>query len=551
MKPVKKTFARLSAYKNQQINVLGNTKMDENLSTNIQKIPNIAILGFSLESNRQAPISDRNAFVENLYLNSCDIKRELDGDRAGLPVTVQGFCSRMDTIGHWTPIPILIAEAPPGGPVENSFFLSMLRDMREGLLSEASIDAVYISEHGAGLTTEDDDADGAVFEMVRTAVGPNIPIVATLDLHGHVTSKMLSSTDVMVSFKTNPHVDQFERGFEAANIINSMLNGMQVSSALVKVPMISPAVSLLTANGPYADLIDYGQTLLNDNIINISILAGFAPADASTNGMSVLVTTKGSGKQSKILAQDTANHIAKRAWVERHRYKANLIKPQKMIELCKAVSENPNKPSIIIADVADNPGGGGRGNTAFALRALLKAKIKHAAVGMIIDPALAKEAHEIGEGKSFCAIFNRDEATKFSDKWQAQATILKLIKGSCVGRRGLYKGRRLDLGLCALLSVDGVKVVISTARHQLADPIFLERLGIGISSLRILVVKSRGHFRAGFDETHTPSEIFEVDFPGLTSPLIEKLHLKNVKRPIFPLDGDMEWVVPLFEDGNH
>ena len=519
--------------------------MSENLTANNQKAPNVAILGFSLESNRQAPISDRKAFEENTYLNSSEIKKELSGDMAGLPVTVQGFCSRMDAIGHWTPIPILLAEAPPGGPAENSFFIDMLNNMRECLISEPSIDAVYISEHGAGLTTEDDDADGAVFEMVRTTVGPNIPIVATLDLHGHVTSKMLCSADVMVAYRTNPHVDQSERGSEAANIVTSMVNGMEVTSTLVKVPMISPAVSLLTSSGPYADLIKYGQTLLRDEIINISILAGFAPADAWTNGMSVLVTTKGSDKLSKNLATDTANHLAGRAWSDRRRYITNLINPQKMIELCKSVSENPDKSGIIIADVADNPGGGGRGSTVFALKALLEANIEHATVGMIVDPALAKEAHQIGEGTSFCAIFNRDDTTEFSEKWQAQATVLKLTEGNCVGRRGLYKGRRLDLGLCAVLSISGIKVVISTARHQLADPIFLERMGIDISLLRVLVVKSRGHFRAGFDEYHSPSNIFEVDFPGLTTPIIENLSLKNVRRPIFPLDADMEWEVPV------
>ena len=525
--------------------------MDEIIGSSMKKVPNVAILGFSLESNRQAPVSDFSAFEENLYINASEIKKELSGDMAGLPITVQGFCARMDAIGSWKPVPILIAEAPPGGPAENSFFVGMLQEMRDGLLSEGPVDAVYISEHGAGLTTEDDDADGTVFEMVRTAVGPDVPIVATLDLHGHVTPKMLSNVDVMVAFKTNPHVDQFERGCEAANIINSRLNGMQISSALVKVPMISPAVSLLTANGPYADLIEYGQTLLNEKYVNISILAGFAPADASTNGMSVVVTTKGSNKQSKLLAQDTANHIAKRAWADRHSYKTNLIDPQKMIALCKEVSENPSKPGIIIADVADNPGGGGRGNTAFALKALIDAEIEHIAVGMIVDPELAKEAHNIGEGQSFQAIFNRSETTKFSDTWQTQATVLKLIKGSCVGRRGIYKGRRMDLGLCALLAINGVRVIISTARHQLADPIFIERFGINIRSLRILVVKSRGHFRAGFDETHAPSEIYEVDFPGLTSPVIEKLDLKNVKRPIFPLDSDMEWDVPVHKDGDY
>ena len=119
-----------------------------------------------------------------------------------------------------------------------------------------------------------------------------MPIIATLDLHGHVTPRMNGAADVMVGYLTNPHVDGADRGREAASIMWDMLAGMQTCSILIRVPMISPSVSLLTAQGPYADLINFGQTLLAPPLINISILAGFAPADATTNGMSIVVAAR-------------------------------------------------------------------------------------------------------------------------------------------------------------------------------------------------------------------------------------------------------------------
>ena len=502
---------------------------------------NIAILGFSLESNRSAPVSDRQSFVESHYLDAESIGRELAGDRTGLPGTVRGFCAEMDKRGDWTPVPILIAEAPPGGPAEHGFFSEMLEDMRGGLSAEPSIDGVYISEHGAGLSTEEDDADGAVFAMVREVVGPDVPIISTLDLHGHVTPRMQRSVDVMVAYLTNPHVDQVERGREAAQIMSGMLAGMRTTSSLVKVPMISPAVSLLTAHGPYADLINFGQTLVESPVINVSILAGFAPANASTNGMSIVVTVDANKPNGAEQAKSTARKLAQKAWADRHRYEPALTSLDDAIELSKAVVEDPKRPAIILADVADNPGGGGRGNTMYILRRLHEEGIKDATVGMIIDPALAVEAHELGVGARFRAWFNRDETNIFSEPFEADARIEKLVDGDCIGRRGIFEGRRIDLGLCALISLDGLQVIVATARQQLAEPVFLERLGLDVAQLRVLVVKSRGHFRAGFDEHHGPAQIFEVDVPGLTTPILGKLGLDRVIRPIFPLDLDMDW----------
>lgn len=503
--------------------------------------PRIAILGFALESNRSAPVSGRQAFVDSLYLDAAAIQDEMNGTRSRLPGTVQGFCEEMDREGNWMPVPILLAEAPPGGPADHGFFLEMLQAMRDALAEAGHIDAVYISEHGAGLSTQEDDADGAVFSMVREAVGPDVPIVATLDLHGHVTPRMQRSADVMIAYLTNPHVDQRERGAEAAQITSAMLAGLRTTSTLIKVPMISPAVTLLTARGPFADLVDFGQTLVNAPILNVSILPGFAPANASTNGMSIVVTADAGAADAPTAARRVAVTLAQRAWADRHRYKPRLTTLDDAVVLARRATKDPASPAIILADVADNPGAGGRGNTMFILERLHDQRLRDVVVGMIVDSELAFEAHKLGEGAQFRACFNRNETTRFSEPFEAEARVVRLAEGDCVGRRGLFERRQLDLGRCALLDLDGIQVAVATARQQLADPVFLERLGLIIADLRVLVVKSRGHFRAGFDEHHTPEQIFEVDVPGLTTPVLSKLGLDRVPRPIFPLDPDMEW----------
>lgn len=503
--------------------------------------PRIAILGFVLEANRNAPVSDRDVFEETLYLDGRGIAAELKGDRKGLPSAVQGFCEEMDAHGAWTPVPILLAEAPPGGPADHVFFTNMIEAMDATLRQSDTVDGVYICEHGAGLSTEWDDADGAVFAMARDVVGPDVPIVATLDLHGHVTPRMNDTADVMVAYLTNPHVDGADRGREAAGIMHDMLAGMRTCSVLIRVPMISPSVSLLTAQGPYADLINFGQTLLAPPLINISILAGFAPADATTNGMSIVVAARADTDGGPAAAEAVARQLAERAWSDRQRYRAQLTSLDDAIDQAVAVSQNASLPGIILADVADNPGGGGRGNTTYLLRRLHEANARDVVIGMMIDPPLAAEAHGLGEGETFTAKFNRDEENPFSESYSVEVSVERLASGPFLGRRGIYAGRRVNLGLCALLKFDGLEVVVASHRQQCADPVFLERMGIDVSQVRTLVIKSRGHFRAGFDEFFPPEQIYEVDVPGLTTPVLTRLGLKRVPRPIYPLDPDMEW----------
>ena len=502
--------------------------------------PRIAILGFSLEANRNAPVSDRLIFEQTLLLEGAALGAALASDRESLPGTVQGFCAEMDAQGPWQPVPILLAEAPPGGPADQAFFDDMLARMRAGLAAAGAVDGVYISEHGAGLATGLDDADGAVFQMARDVVGAGVPIVATLDLHGHVTERMVSAASVLISYLTNPHVDQRERGREAAQVMREMRAGMKPHSVLVRVPMISPAVSLLTASGPYADLIRLGQSRVTPDIVNVSILAGFAPADASTNGLSVVVTSR----KDRETARRLATELAARAWAERHRYRANLTALDEAVRLAAQAAGDASRPAVLLADVADNPGGGGRGNTTYLLRRLHEARVPGTVIGMMFDPALAEQAHREGPGARFLARFNRTETTRFSEPFEAEVQVERLADGPCVGRRGIYAGRRVNLGPCALLAADGLRIAVVSRRHQCADPVFLERLGVDLASVRVLVIKSRGHFRAGFDELFAPAQIVEVDAPGLTTPIIERLGLQRVPRPVYPLDAEMAWAPP-------
>jgi len=364
--------------------------------------------------------------------------------------------------------------------------------------------------------------------------------VVTLDLHGNVSQRMVDCADVIVAYRTNPHVDMRERGKEAAGVLLELFAGMTPDVEFLRLPITPPTVTLLTESGPYAELIDFGQSLIDDDIVNVSIFGGFAYSDTPKNGLAIIVTAR----QANGAAARVTRQIAARAWAEHERYTAVLTPLDEAVNRVLEVGRDPGRKPVILADVADNPGGGGNGNTMWIIEALHKAGATGVIVGVVNDPALAAEASELGQGATFKAVFNREPPDEFSRRFEAEAKVVRVCDGDCVGRRGFYAGRRMNLGASVLLDLGGIQVVVISIRTQCADPIFLEMFGLDIAKARAVVVKSRGHFRAGFDEFFGPDQVIEVDAPGLTSPILSRFDFKNLPRPVFPVDAKVDWAIP-------
>jgi microcystin degradation protein MlrC len=508
--------------------------------------PRIAILGFSLESNGFAPVATRAHFEESYLLAGAALDADLRAPHPRANGTLIGFRAGMDASGPWEMVPIVVAQTSPSGPVDQRFFEEILADMRSRLQAAGPVDGVYIAEHGAAVATGEHDPDGVLFAMVRGLVGAHVPIVATLDLHANVSQRMVDATDLLVSFLTNPHVDQRERGAEAAAAMRELLAGLRTAKALVKLPLMPPSVTLLTADGPgrpYGDLIRHGQAQVGATVLNVSICAGFYLTDSPKGGMSVVVTTRGDAAAAKQLAGE----LAARAWNDRHRYVPHFVPIEEATHRMLTVTRDPAAPALCFADVADNPGGGGRGNTTDLLQAFVRAGARGVALGIFNDPALAAEAHRHGESSHFHATFNSRESHPLSKRFEADVEVVKLSAGRLIGKRGASNGRTLDLGPSARLRIGGpggIDVVVISIRQQLTDPTVLEHFGIEVAKLRGLIVKSRGHFRAGFGEFFRDDQIVEVDAPGLSTQNLANLPYRHIPRPMFPLDAETRWPQP-------
>jgi microcystin degradation protein MlrC len=444
-------------------------------------------------------------------------------------------------------VPIVIAMAEPNGPVEGGFFRRLVAEMEAGLRAAGRLDGVYCVMHGAGLAEGDDDPEGTIQTMLRGTVGPDVKVVASFDLHANVSDADIATIDAFIGYRTNPHMDMRARGAESAQVLRRLLAGTPSTIAKVRLPIVPPTVTMLTGedapNRPYGELIDLGQRRMAEapyagRVINVSVMGGFAFADTAFNGLTAVVTAT-----DHAAAAALAREIAEAGWARRAQFNPRLTPLAEAVELARHAGRN-GRPALIFADVADNPGGGGRGNTMFILEAFHAAGITGALCGVIHDPALAEEAHRLGEGAAFTAQFNRAVASDFSKPFSAGAVVRKLHPGPVRCRRGIFAGGTVDLGPSAALAIDGITVVVVSRRVQCADPAFFEAFGLDIGKARVVHVKSRGHFRGGFDEFFKHAQVIEVDTPGLTSPILRHFAWKHLPRPVVPLDSHVTWSAP-------
>ncbi len=506
-------------------------------------MPRVAIVGLILESNSFAPVVPESVFRGYVYLQGEHVLTEARSPASTAPRELAAFVATMDCTGDWQPVPLVVTASPPGGAVDHGFFQSVLTQIETMLAATEPVDAVYVVNHGAMTTTEQFDGDGEFVERIRAAVGARARVVMTLDLHANISNKMVDACDCIVGYQTNPHVDQVLRGEEAAVHLRQMLAGNDYKSVLVRLPLTPASVTLLTAQGPYADAIDFGQRRLRElggDIVNVSVFGGFVFSDTPKNGIAVVVTARA----DRQLATSLANEIAQYIWAMRERFKKTLVSIDDAVKLARDTAARVDLPPVIFSDAGDNPGGGGSGTTTELLGALVAADAASVLYGSFFEPALARRATEAGVGGEIEITLNAAKVEGTGDSLTVSAQVVALSDGDITGRRGIFANRRLRIGPMAALRVGasrGITIVLISQRVQTADPVQFEALGLDIDAARVVVVKSRGHFRAGFDQWFGPEQVHEIDTVGYTSPVLTRFNWQGLPRPVFPLDDDVKW----------
>ena len=390
-----------------------------------------------------------------------------------------------------------------------------------------------LSLHGAMVTETEDDAEGALLEALRGIVGPDVPMVATLDLHANATVKMAKNANALVSFRTYPHIDGYDRAVQAAALVQEALAGKKKPRCLLSQPAMLEGADhgRTTQPGVMRDLLARADEYEKEPGINVvSIQVGFTWSDMPYTGPSIAVSHE---PIAEARAKEIARLMIDEIWRRRDEMSADYRSVADGVAAARAKSDK--KGPLVLADGTDNPGGGGYNDTTPVLQALLDAGIQNAAIGTIYEPGTVQQAMKAGVGAEIDVELGGHTDQSMGKPVKARALVKMLSDGVFKNDGPMNAGVLSDMGPTAVLRIGGIDVVTISNRIQTTDlQVFLSQ-GIDPRAKDVLVVKSVQHFRAAY--APIAREIVLVDSGGICSPDISRLKFKKLRRPIWPLDG--------------
>ncbi len=496
----------------------------------------IAIGGISHETSTFAPTPTTLRDFETglgLYRGS-----EIVPHFRGTNNCTGGFIAGAERHGYEL-VPLLWTFAYPGGLIPKADYETLKAEFLDRLKQAGPVDGVLLDLHGAMVIEGNYDGDGDFVASVRHAVGPKCPVIVTFDLHGNHTQKRVDAATAVIGFDTYPHVDMAERGNEAADLIVGTVRGkVRPVSAFRALPLFWSAACQVTSHPP----IDEAFRLVHEaerrpGILSITLATGFPWADVPNMGASVIVVADG----NPALARKTADEIGDWVWQRRERWHrkpltvaAALDAPARSTIDSNAPRSTPTGP-VILADMADNTGGGAGGDSTEVLRTFVERDLPDALILYMVDPEVAGQAHAAGVGKRIKVNVGGKSHPAQGEPVPLDADIVALSDGKFLYDGPMYAGLIGDLGTSAWLRHRGVNVVVVSARMQPLDLAFARSLGIDCATMKYIAVKSAVHFRSGFEKI--AASIHNVDAQAIHTHDFARLPYKHRCRPMYPLES--------------
>jgi len=386
--------------------------------------------------------------------------------------------------------------------------------------------------HGAGVAEGVDDIEADLCRAVRDVVSAPIPIVLTLDLHGNVTDALAEHVQVLLGDHEYPHVDMYDRGREAVQLLPALLSGgLRPVTHVERLPMLLPTTT--TSRGPLMAVNELCHLHeLRSGVVDVTFFHGFPYTDVPAVGSSVVVTTH----DDRALARSIGQEVAAFVWRRRDELRTRSLEPAEAIRMALDVDGGP----IVINETSDNPGGGAPGDGTHLLRAMLEARLENACFGYLVDPETVAIAQRAGVGGEVDVRLGGKTDTLHGQPIETRAYVKALTDGE-FRLTAFAAGSRASMGPAARLRVGGVDVVVGSRRGQTFDagPFLLH--GIDVTRARVVALKSSHHFRAAFEPL--ARAIITADPPGLTTLRVESFERRRTRRPVWPLDPDAAYTV--------
>lgn len=435
----------------------------------------------------------------------------------------------------WEVVPAITARAVPNGLVDYNLYRELKKDFLEKIdeaLKEAPIDGICLGLHGSLKVQNIGPAEGDLLKAIREKL-PHIPLTTALDMHATITDDIIKYCDGIVGYKTAPHIDCYETGVHAANLLKKAFEqNTKLFMGRVRIPMLVAGEKTETAAEPMKSLIEECiRAEKENNVLAASILLGYPWADCKDNGVNIITVSSVNQEE----ADKTAKKIALHFWEQRHNFKFRAEHYDSYTSIKKAVEyiKTENAYPVFISDSGDNPTAGAAGDATECFEALLKfekeiqnlpTKVLYS--GFFDKPAVEK-CFKAGEGNTASITIGGNWDTINGKKIPCNVKILKLVKN--------YDVYEADI---ALVETKNILIVLTSKHIGFGDENLLPAVGIDPKNYCIVIVKL-GYLEACFQDI--ASHAILAESKGCSNELLETLAYPGTPRPIYPLDKDMDW----------
>jgi len=407
---------------------------------------------------------------------------------------------------------------------------------------EQGCDAILLDLHGAMVSERAVDGEGNLLQRIKS-VAPNTPIAVALDLHGNVTPAMIDNSDVMVSFKTYPHIDMYETGLHAGNLLRDSLKG-EVKPLLVyrQIPLLSHTLRSNTNEGAMKAVVDRAIVLESKpGILGISVMAGFSLADFKDAGMSVIVVADESNPSFIATANEVADELEAMILAQADGFIYESTPLEHSLKRAAEMADSPGDGPVLLLDHSDNVMSGGSCDTTDILESALNYGLSNIAAGPIADPSTVQKLIAIGKDKEVTIELGNKSGWTYRGITKPPLKLTGSVKAISDGKvkvtGPIFNGSILKMGPSVLFRTPNAEIVISSERVEPYDIAVMTDLGIDLASKSYVLLKSRMYCRPVFFPLSKGYVECDSDQGGPTSSNYAWFDIKHIRRPIFPLDN--------------
>jgi microcystin degradation protein MlrC len=409
-------------------------------------------------------------------------------DLAAVNIPAGGFITEADDA--WDLLPVIWCAASPSGPVEKETYERVSELITQACEQERP-DAVYLDLHGAMVAEHQSDGDGEIIRRVRAVVGPDVPIVVSLDLHANISDLMLETADAQVAYRTYPHVDMAETGVRAAQLLRRLLAGETFTHAEQSLDFLIPTISGCTLDGPAQELYSLLESIEDED----GVLT-FAMAFPATDVPDCRPRVFGYGQDAAALAEKV-RHIAERAAQLEPAFTMEALPADRAITAAAEAVAEGTRP-VVVADTQDNPGAGGDARTTGLLEQLLAADEPGSALAALWYPDVVEAAVAAGVGSEIDVTFS-GSGTEGEESLSGRFEVVRITDGEVHFDGPMMHGNDLSVGPSVLLRSGNTHVIVNARKAQIMDRNQFRAAGIVPEEQSILIVKSSVHFRGDYD----------------------------------------------------